>query len=82
MSEFVEVRDIEPDRERRGSGGIESGQFGHVRASCVGAHVVDCVIEVGVDEEGDDVSGEGEVIFGEGWESVFDGFEETRDVGE
>jgi hypothetical protein len=43
---------------------------------------VDRVIEVGVDEEGDDVSGEGEVIFGEGWESIFDGFEETRDVGE
>lgn len=42
------------------------------------------MVEIGVDEEGEDVAGEGHVIFGEGWEEIFDveRFDQLSRVGE
>mmetsp|Transcript_9529 Transcript_9529/g.20021 ORF Transcript_9529/g.20021 Transcript_9529/m.20021 type:complete len:327 (+) Transcript_9529:229-1209(+) len=72
--EFSDVGEVVPDGEGGGGLGVGGGGdygFGEVDGGGLEVELVDDVVEVGVDEEGDDVAGEGQVVFGQGREDLF-----------
>lgn len=75
MAEFLEVRGVEPNGEGEGGFGVGDGGYevGDVHGGGFGVEFVDCVVEVGIDEEGEDISGEGHEVFGERGEGLLEG---------